>query len=147
MAAGATRATFVVNSVWAVALIPALVVGTMLDGIEGTAIAHVVVGFGVALPITAMALHRVGVALVPIVRGLVRPVLGAVAAASVAVVVGRVTGDNSFVQLLAGGSAGFATYAVVAFRPTELRAGVDRLRRRSRGRHALDKRPDPVATG
>src|SRR5207342_1376622 len=81
MGAGATRSALVVNALWAVALVPALIAGTLLGGIRGTAIAHVVVGIGVALPVSAVALHLAGINMWPICRDALRPLLGGVAAA------------------------------------------------------------------
>lgn len=60
-ALGRTKATMWVNLCWAVALVPALLVGARLDGIEGAAVAHAVVAVVVALPLLGVALHRSGV--------------------------------------------------------------------------------------
>jgi PST family polysaccharide transporter len=49
--AGATRTSFWVNLGWAAVLLPALMIGTRLGGIRGTAVAHAVVGLVVALPL------------------------------------------------------------------------------------------------
>ena len=55
--AGATKSAFWVNLGWSFALIPALLVGTHRGGIHGAALAHAIVGLGVALPLTSIALH------------------------------------------------------------------------------------------
>jgi PST family polysaccharide transporter len=140
MAAGATRSTLAVNVGWAVALLPALVVGTLVDGIRGTAIAHVVVGLLVALPISAYALHRAGVAIAPIGAGLRRPLLGAAAAGLVATLVAGLLAAHPFLELLAAGTAGLLAYAAVTFSPDQLRRGAARVLALRRGAPA----PDPV---
>lgn len=61
---------------WAVALVPALWIGTHLDGLRGTAIAHGVVAVFVALPLAVLALRQAGVSLLPTLPALVRPTVG-----------------------------------------------------------------------
>jgi PST family polysaccharide transporter len=129
MGAGATRAALWVQLGWAVALVPALWVGTHLDGIRGAAIAHAAVGLVVAVPLTAVALRRAGVDLAPVRRALVRPVLAAVLAGGVAVVAARFAGPHPFVQLLAGGVAGLAAYVPAAVPWDQLRQWFAALRR------------------
>lgn len=129
--AGSPRSSFWVNLVWAVALLPALVAGTALGGIRGTAIAHAAVGIVVALPVAAYALHRAGVRIGPIQRALVRPLLAGVAAAGVAWAVARFTGPHAAVQLVAGGITGFAAYVAVAVTPEQFRLALAALRRRT----------------
>ncbi|WP_336209664.1 oligosaccharide flippase family protein [Nonomuraea sp. LPB2021202275-12-8] len=112
-ALGATRATMWVNLCWAVALVPALLVGARLDGIEGAAMAHAVVAVLLALPLLAGALHRAGVPPRLFLSGLARPVLAAAVAgvtmAGLAMVV-----DGPFVQLCVAGGAGLLVFALVA---------------------------------
>src|SRR4029453_17675456 len=50
LGAGAPRSTLVVNATWALALVPALIIGTRLDAIRGAAVAHAIVGLLVAMP-------------------------------------------------------------------------------------------------
>jgi O-antigen/teichoic acid export membrane protein len=112
--AGATRASFWVNLGWAVVLLPALWIGTHLDGIRGTAIAHAIVGTCVAIPLAVIALTHAGVRVRPIPRLLVRPVLGAVVTALVTITVAHVTGPQAVVQLIVAGLAGLVCYIVIA---------------------------------
>jgi O-antigen/teichoic acid export membrane protein len=130
MGAGATRATLWVNLGWAAALIPTLWFATEIDGIRGAAIAQAVIGFLVAIPLSALALHRVRVALAPIGPTLVRPLVGAVLSAAVAAMVARVVGPNSFVQLAVAGPAGLLVYVLVAVPQETLRQWWSALRRR-----------------
>lgn len=110
---GATRSTVWLNLGWAVALIPALIVGTELDGIEGAAIAHAIVALLVAIPLAVYALHRAGVRLAPAVPGLIRPLLGGAVAGVLFVLVGSaVAGPPVLVLCLAGG-AGMVAYVLV----------------------------------
>jgi PST family polysaccharide transporter len=134
MGAGATRSTLVVNATWALALVPALIIGTRLDAIRGAAVAHAIVGLLVAMPVTLVALHRAGVRLAPIVPALARPVLAGAVAGVVAFAVGR-TGPP-LLQLAAGGTAGLLVYGALAVPPHQLRQWFALVRREEA--HAVD---------
>jgi PST family polysaccharide transporter len=130
--AGATRATLWFNLGWAVALVPALIVGTRADGARGAAIAHALVALVVALPLAFAALRRIGVTLLPIARGLVRPLLAAAAAAALCTIVRDLFSAAVFAQLATAGVVGLATYALLVI-PAEQRRqliaqGRDRVR-------------------
>ncbi len=129
MGAGATRWTLWVNLTWAVALVPALVVATHLGGIRGTAIGHAVVGVVVTIPLTLVALHRVGVRLGPIAPRLARPLLGGGLAAVVALVLARLSAPRPLVQLCVAGVAGLLAYVLVAVPPQRLRRSLGMIRR------------------
>jgi O-antigen/teichoic acid export membrane protein len=129
MGAGATRSTLWLNLCWAVALIPALIFGTTHDAIRGAAIAHTVVGLAVALPVTLVALHRVGVRLAPIVPTLVRPVLAAGVAGVVALGLVRLAYPHPFLALGLGGAVGVTAYVLIAFPMARLRQALATLRR------------------
>jgi O-antigen/teichoic acid export membrane protein len=131
MGAGATRSTLWLNLGWAAALIPTLWFATGLDGIRGAAVAQTSVGFLVAIPLSALALRRTGVALAPIGPALVRPLLGAMLAAATAVTVTRLVGPNPFVQLAVAGAAGMLVYVPVAVPRVMLRQWLAALRRRA----------------
>jgi PST family polysaccharide transporter len=130
MGAGATRATLWLNLGWAVALVPTLWVGTHLDGIRGAAIAQTGIGFLVALPLAAVALHRARVDLAPVGPALVRPLLAAVLAAAIAIAVARIAGPYPIVQLAVAGLAGLCAYVPVAVPRDQLRQLLAMLRRR-----------------
>jgi O-antigen/teichoic acid export membrane protein len=128
--AGATKSSFWVNLAWAVALVPALIVATQIDGVRGAAVAHAVVGLVVALPVGGYALRKAGVRLGPIPRQIVRPLLGGVVSAGVALGVAESIGDHPYAQLIAGGIAGLAVYLVVAVPRREVRAWISAARGR-----------------
>src|SRR5690606_26137991 len=77
---GRTRPTLWVNACWALALVPALLVGARDGGIEGAAVAHASVALVLALPLLAFALRRAGVPPGLFAAGLARPLLGVVLA-------------------------------------------------------------------
>lgn len=120
--AGATRTALWLNLGWAVVLVPALLVGTRLDGIRGAAIAHAVVAVLVALPLALIALRRIGVQIKPILVTLVRPMLAGIFATVICVLVADVTGgDFPLVELMATGSAGLLVYVVAVVPVGQLR--------------------------
>lgn len=110
---GLTKATTWLNAGWAVALLPALWVGTQLDGIRGAAIAHSIVAVAVALPISILAIRLAGVSLLPTMPALVRPLIAAIVSAVVILLVLRAVGNSAFVQLVLAGGAGMITYALL----------------------------------
>jgi PST family polysaccharide transporter len=130
MGAGSTRSALIVNVCWAVVLVPALLVGTNIGGIVGTGIAHATVGLVVALPVTLVALHRIGVRLTPLVPPLIRPLIAGAASGAVAWAVARNVGPNVVLELVAGGLAGVVVYAALAVAPAQMRQMLDSLRRR-----------------
>ena len=117
---GATRSTVWLNLGWCVALVPALMVGTRLDGIRGAAIAHAVVTVLVAIPLAVLALHRGGVHLRPAAPALVRPLVGGVVAGVIMLLVAGAVGPSLIVQLGLAGTAGLAGYLLVAVSPQQL---------------------------
>jgi O-antigen/teichoic acid export membrane protein len=110
---GFTRATVWLTAGWAVALVPALWIGTHLDGIRGTAIAHGVVAVFVALPLAVFALRHAGVSLLPTLPALVRPAVGAAISAAVTMLIDLLIRGNSFVELLVAGGAGMIVFTLV----------------------------------
>lgn len=96
-------------------------VGTHLDGIRGTAIAHAVVALFVALPLAVVALHRARVRMAPIPRTLVRPLAAGVLTAVVTVVVARITGPYQIVELAVAGVAGLLCYIAIVMPADQLR--------------------------
>src|SRR5439155_12231529 len=113
MGAGATRWTLWVNLAWATALVPALYYGTAHDQIRGAAIAHAFVAVLVPLPLVLLALHRVGVRLMPIVPALVRPVFGGVIAGLVGLAGIELVGPRPFLALVVAGGAGVLAYLAI----------------------------------
>lgn len=119
--AGATWATFWLNLGWAVAVVPALIIGTQLDGIRGTAIAHAIVAVLVAAPLAMWALHRSRVRLAPIGPALVRPLLAGGLATATCLAIAEIAGSSPFVQLATAGTAGLLVYAAAAVPRATLR--------------------------
>jgi O-antigen/teichoic acid export membrane protein len=64
-----------VQIVWAATLVAALIAGTMLDGIRGAAIAQLVVGVAVVLPLYLVMLARSGVRIGPMLLRAIVPLL------------------------------------------------------------------------
>jgi len=118
--AGASKSALWVNLGWGVVLLPALWVGTHAGGIQGAALAHAIVGLGVALPLMSIALHRVGIGLAPIAVRLVRP-LGAGALMLVVCLLAAHIPAPPAVRLVVGGFAGLLTYAATALSRSEMR--------------------------
>lgn len=110
---GFTRATVWLNATWVLALVPALWIGTHLDGIRGTAVAHAVVGVFIALPVAVLALRHAGVSLVPTLPALVRPAVGAAISASVIILINSLINSSLFIELLVAGCGGMIVYVLV----------------------------------
>jgi PST family polysaccharide transporter len=130
MGVGATRWTLLINIGWAAAVVPALWIGTAVDGGRGAAVAHAVVGVLVALPLAILALHRAGVRLAPIAPELVRPGLAGVLTAGVTLLLREVAGPHPFVQLAVAGTGGLAVYLATAVSRRQLRGWVAAVRRK-----------------
>jgi len=129
--AGATKAALRLYLVWAVVLIPALLYATSRDGIIGAAVAQAAVGVLVAIPVTVLALQKIGVRLAPVVPKLVRPLLGGLVAGGLAFLAVRVIGTPALVVLFVGGVAGLVAYAALAVGPSQLRRLFGSMRRRT----------------
>lgn len=123
---GATRAALWFNLAWAVVLVPALVIGTRLDGIRGAAISHAVVAALVAVPLALVALRRVGVHLRPMPAMLIRPLVAATAGAGVCAIVAQQTTGSKLVQLLAAGTLGLLAYVMIVLPPEQRRRWIGR---------------------
>ena len=106
---GNTGVPVALNLVWLLALLPALWVGTNVDGIRGAAIGHAVVGVTVAIPLSAWMLHRSGVDMAPVLRRSVRPVLAA-ASAGVVMALVALPLRSALGQLALAGGLGAVTY-------------------------------------
>jgi O-antigen/teichoic acid export membrane protein len=124
---GATRSTVVLNLTWFLALIPAVIVGTRLDGIGGASLGQALAGLLVAVPLGAYVLHRAGVRLRPIGPALVRPLLGAALSAAVMVALSLLTRGIPFVQLTVAGGTGFIVFALVVVPRAQFKALSGRL--------------------
>lgn len=145
MGAGATRATLWLNLGWAIVLFPALWLATKQNGIHGAAIAQTAVGVLVAIPLAGLALRRSNVALRPVAKALVRPLLAAVLCGLVGWLAARVAGPYAFFQLAAGGIAGLAVYIPAAVPIWQLKEWIALARNRGKPILTADV-PPPLET-
>lgn len=115
IARGAVSAVLVVQVLWTVTLVPAMLLGTQWGGLAGAGWAHVVVGVVVVLPAYLVALHRTGASPWAVVGRLGPPLAAVLPAALVGhLAAGQVA--EPALALLAGGAAGLAVYAALVFR-------------------------------
>ncbi len=122
MSTGATKWTLFINAGWLVVTVPALWFGTRADGAEGTAIAQAVVGVVVAIPLAALALHKVGVGLRTLGRRMVRPLVAGAVTAVVAFLLDQALHDDgAFVRLAVAGTTGLLVYLLIAVPRADLR--------------------------
>jgi O-antigen/teichoic acid export membrane protein len=129
MSTGATKWTLYVNAIWTAIAVPALWYATKAAGSTGAAVAQAVVGVVVAVPLAAIALHRVGVRLGPLGRRLIRPCLAGFLAAAVAYLLHHaLLGAGTFLQLAISGTAGLLAYLVTAIPRADLRVWLAGLR-------------------
>lgn len=127
---GATRTTAWLNLAWAVALVPALIVGTSVGGISGAAIAHAIVAVVVAVPLGTVALHRLGVHLRPVVPALARPFAGCAVASVAMWLLAELVSGGAVVVLAAAGGPGVLLYLVLVVPRAQRRALGRRIGRR-----------------
>lgn len=114
VAVGRGRAAFGLHLLWLATLVPALILGTHLDGIRGAGLGHMAVSGAVVLPALLLLLSRLGIKAGAIAKGLARPLVGGAVAGAVAAGAAQLVG-NDFVQLVVAGILGLAAYlAVVA---------------------------------
>ncbi|GAA3004267.1 oligosaccharide flippase family protein [Actinokineospora diospyrosa] len=102
------------QGLWLGTVIPALFLGTYLDGIRGAAIAQAAVAVLIVLPAFAMMVARRGIRITPSVRACTRPLIGGVLVVGSAVLVREVFA-NSVAQLLIGGLVAALVYFPVVY--------------------------------
>ncbi|MGF1664171.1 MAG: oligosaccharide flippase family protein [Kineosporiaceae bacterium] len=124
-ARGATRSVLAVQLLWAVALVPALLVGIDRWGLAGAGLAHLAVGLAVVLPAYLVALSRVGVPPGAVLARLAAPTALALLPLAVAVGATRLPVTDVAALLTGGAVAGLAYLALAA---PWLRRTVRRLR-------------------
>ena len=129
MSTGATKWTLLINVGWVVVALPALWFGTRAGGVQGTAIAQAAVGLQVAIPLGAVALHRVGVRLGPLGRRMIRPLFAGALAGVVAFLLDHaLLSLNAFLQLAFAGTTGLLVYQVTAIPRKDLPAWISAVR-------------------
>ncbi|MEV4363243.1 oligosaccharide flippase family protein [Nonomuraea sp. NPDC004186] len=124
---GATRSTVWMNLGHAAAMIPAVIVGTHLDGIRGAAIGQAAAAVLVALPLAVLAVQRAGVRLAPALPGLARPAAGALVCAAVMLGLAMLTQGSPLVQLIVAGGGGLLAYVLVVVTRDQFHIVSDRL--------------------
>jgi O-antigen/teichoic acid export membrane protein len=111
---GATRSTVWMNLGYGAVMVPAVIIGTLLDGIRGAAIGQAGAAVLVALPLAMVAVYRAGVRLAPILPNLARPAMGAALSAVVTVALAAfIQEDYPIIQLVVAGGAGLLAYVLV----------------------------------
>lgn len=131
---GRTRAVFVAQVPWLIALTTILVLVAPTYGIRGVGAAQAFVVVAIMGPVYGFLLRRAGVSMMGALRALAPAVAWALLAALIARVVSSAIGD-AFLACLVGGSAGLVV-AAVPFAPTIVRAASSRVAAR-RGRSAV----------
>ncbi|GLZ38300.1 lipopolysaccharide biosynthesis protein [Actinokineospora sp. NBRC 105648] len=102
------------QALWLGTMLPALILGTHLDGIRGAAIAQVAVAAVVVVPAFLLVIKRRGLRLKPALLACRRPVVGGLLVVASALVVHNVF-DNPWAKLLIGGLAAVAVYLPVVY--------------------------------
>jgi lipopolysaccharide exporter len=115
LARGSPKPTLVVQVVWIVALIPAVILGLSAGGSPGVAAAHLATGVLVVGPAYAVALHRCGADLRAVRARLWPPVVAALPAGAASVAVQAMVPDP-LLGLLVGGLVCTAIYALILAR-------------------------------
>lgn len=136
IASNATVYQFWLHVIWIAALTPAIIVGVHFWGAQGAALAHLVVDVLIMVPVGVYFARRAsGMAVRPLVRATVYPVLCSSGAALVAHIV-SVYVPGAWASLIVGGLAGCGLYALL------VQAW---LRRTYAEARALVSTPDPEA--
>lgn len=112
IAAGATRAVFVMQVVWLAALAPVLAVAVSRWGIAGAGWAQVGVGVVVLTPGYLVVLHRLGIPLRPLGRNLLVPLAGVAPAGLAGWYLGGVLA-TPILGLIVGGLGATIAYVLV----------------------------------
>lgn len=112
VAVGRSRLMVALHGLWLVALVPALITGAELNGINGVGAAHLAVAAIIVVPCYLVALSRVGIHIGDLSRPLLRPLVGAFAIAVLAFATTQLV-EGTFATLAVGGSVCFLTYLVI----------------------------------
>ena len=117
---GRSRTLVRLQTLWLVAAVPALIIGSHAGGLGGVAAAHALVGLGIALPLHVHSVRRLELDHKKIARSLYRPVIAAAAMAGVGLVTLSLV-DNHWWRIVLAGAAMTAAYAAGAVRPGQVR--------------------------
>jgi PST family polysaccharide transporter len=108
---GKTRSTVWLHLTWLCALLPAVWLGATKGGVQGVGAAHAIVACVVVGPTLAWLLRASGISLSAVLRGLLRPALGA-GLMTVGIVACRGLFGGDLLPLIVGVPAALAAYAV-----------------------------------
>jgi PST family polysaccharide transporter len=114
VAANRSRAVLFLNGVWLALLIPVLTAGAHLDSIQGVGIGHVLVAVVFMMPLYGAAVHGVGVHLRHLGTALLRPAVGGILVALVALGASALF-SRDLVIALVGGGLGVLCYGLVIY--------------------------------
>ena len=103
-----------VQGLWLAALIPVLLIGARLRGITGVSAGHILVAALLVGPSFLWSLSRAGITVRSIMRPCLRPIIGGVLMAAVALLVIRTLG-GSWTGLMAAIAAASAVYVPIVF--------------------------------
>jgi PST family polysaccharide transporter len=110
---GRTARTLAIQVLWILTLVPTMLLGVRLQGLQGVAWAHVAVVVVVVLPLYVVSVRRLADRVVrTLAVAVLPPALAAMIASSVAAGVSRVL-DGALLQLLLGGLVGMTVYTVL----------------------------------
>jgi PST family polysaccharide transporter len=115
MAHGKARSVLGVQIAWTAALVPAVIVGTEIDGIAGAGWAHLIVAVLVILPAYGIAVRHAGVTPRELTVALTAPLVAAAGAWLAAHEVAA-RFDTPAIALVLGGLAGCAVYGALSYR-------------------------------
>jgi O-antigen/teichoic acid export membrane protein len=110
-----SRVVFTVQVVWLVALIPALIIGTKIDGIAGTAIAEVAVAALLIVPWYLWELAKVGIPRRALALRLCLPTVAAIGVGAAAAGAARLI-SNDLVACIVGGLVALAVIGLLVYR-------------------------------
>jgi PST family polysaccharide transporter len=139
---GRSRFLLVVQIIWLLALIPALIAGSHADGIFGAGLAEAAVAIVLVLPWYIAELSRVGIRVRALIGHVWLPVLGAALTGSVAMAMTRVIAND----LIALSLSGVATLAVVGCLVYRMRTVIALLRASSADQGATTSSGSEIAT-
>lgn len=128
-----SRVVFTVQVVWLIALVPALIVGTMADGIAGAAMAEVAVAALIVLPWYLHELSKVGIRRRALAARLWLPLTAGLVVAAAAAGAARVI-PNDLGACFAGGTAALLAIGLLGYR---MRGAIAMLRPTLGGRDGL----------
>ena len=129
---GLSRFVLVIQIVWMLALIPALIIGTHANGIAGAGAAEAAVAAFAVLPWYVGGLSKVGIRMSALGKQLLLPVVGAMAAGLIATVAGEIA-HNDFVVIAGSGAI---TALIVGLLLYRMRPAIAMLRTAAAGPEA-----------